>query len=346
MKGKYGGRHMTTYGTIIPGAATIARLALRMDNISERAKEKLKIIDWHNKHGNNISKTGRHFGIQRSTLRTWLTKVKQLGPAGLNNLSHRPKHLRRPTTKWETVAAIVALRKQYPAWSKHKLQIILSAKGIVVSASTVGRILKRKGLINRKISAKRKRSALHPKTRFKRGLSINSPGGLIQMDTKHIMLPGGKKHYQFTAIDVLTKQRMLEVYSSESSKNGADFLLACQKEFDFKIAAVQTDNGTPWQKEFEKLCLKQKLIHYYIYPKNPKQNTYVEISHGADQREFYEQGNVRIDKEMMREKLKEWQIIWNEIRPHEALNYLTPKAYFLKWQTSRLPTKDIITLQT
>jgi len=166
------------------------------------------------------------------------------------------------------------------------------------------------------------------------------------MDTKHIMLPGGKKHYQFTAIDVLTKQRILEVYPSESSKNGACFLLTCQKEFDFKIAAVQTDNGAPWQKEFEKLCRKKRLTHYYTYPRNPKQNTYVEISHGADQREFYEQGNIRIDREMMRQKLKEWQKIWNEARPHQALNYLTPKAYFLKWQTSRLPTKDIITLQT
>jgi len=127
MKGRYTGRSMTTYGTIIPGAAAIARLALRMDNISERAKEKLKIIDWHNKHGNNISLTGRHFGVQRSTLRIWLKKVKQQGPAGLNDISHRPKHLRCPTTKWEIVAAVVNLRKQYPAWSKHKLQIILSA---------------------------------------------------------------------------------------------------------------------------------------------------------------------------------------------------------------------------
>ena len=112
------------------------------------------------------------------------------------------------------------------------------------------------------------------------------------------------------------------------------------------MRAVQTDNGAPFQKEFERLCRRLKLPHYFIYPRTPKQNTYVEISHGADKREFYLQGNVWQDRTVMRAKLKEWQNVWNTVRPHEALNYLTPKAYFLKWQSSRLPTKDTITLQT
>ena len=166
------------------------------------------------------------------------------------------------------------------------------------------------------------------------------------MDTKHIMLPGGKRHYQFTAIDILTKQRVLEVYRSESSLNGAAFLKICQAEFQFSIQAVQTDNGAPFLKEFEKSCQQQQLPHYYIYPRTPKQNTYVEISHGADKREFYLQGNVWQGRETMRQKLKDWQRIWNQVRPHEALNYLTPQAYFHKWQQGRLPTKDTITLQT
>jgi transposase InsO family protein len=242
--------------------------------------------------------------------------------------------------------AIVKLRQQYPAWSKYKIKILLQGQDIKVSASTVGRILKRRGLIDAKVSRQRKRAALHPKARFPRGLRISGPGDLIQMDTKHIMLPGGKRHYQFTAIDVLAKMRVLRVYPSESSRNGAGFLRTCLKGFPFKVKAVQTDNGSPFLKEFERSCKQRKLPHYYIYPRTPKQNTYVEISHGADKREFYQQGNVYQDRKVMAQKLREWQRIWNEVRPHEALNYLTPKAYLLKWQTSRLPTRDIITLQT
>lgn len=337
---------MTTYGSILPGAALAARSALRTEGVTDKAKQRLKILDWHRQHKDNLSLTARRFGIQRLTLRQWVKRVKQLGPVGLNDRSHRPLRLRQPTTPWETVMAIINLRRQYPAWSKYKLRVMLSGQGVKVSASTVGRILKRRGLIDRRISQKRRRSSLHPKARFPKGLRISRPGDLVQMDTKHIMLPGGRRHYQFTAIDVLTKQRVLEVYPSESSRYGRTFLQTCQAEFQFPLRAVQTDNGSPFLKEFEKFCRELRLPHYYIYPRTPKQNTYVEISHGADKREFYLQGNIWQNRETMRQKLKDWQRVWNEIRPHEALNYLTPQTYFHKWQQGRLPTKDTITLQT
>ncbi|MBT9168499.1 MAG: hypothetical protein DDT19_01844 [Syntrophomonadaceae bacterium] len=166
------------------------------------------------------------------------------------------------------------------------------------------------------------------------------------MDTKQINLIGGRKIYQFTAIDVLTKQRVLRYYPSLVSRNGAHFLQECINNFDFEIKNVQTDNGPEFLKEFDKLCQKLNIPHYFIEPRHPKQNTYVETSHSADEREFYQQGNVSSLLEAMQIKIIEWQNIWNKIRPHESLNYLTPEAYYRKWQTSRLPTKDTITLQT
>ena len=50
--------------------------------------------------------------------------------------------------------------------------------------------------------------------------------------------------------------------------------------------------------------------------------------------------------DVMQTRLKKHENTWNKIRPHEALNYLTPNEYFLKWQNGHLPTKDVITLQT
>lgn len=346
MKGRYAGCHMTTYGYVLPRAGLVARSALRAGSLNKRAQARLRVLDWYQRHDKNLSLTSRRFGIQRLTLRTWIKKVKQYGPAGLNDQSHRPKRLRQPTTSWETTMKVVNLRKQYPAWSKYKLRVLLEGQGVQVSASTIGRILKRRGLIHHKISTKRRRAALHPKARFPRGLRISRPGDLIQMDTKHIMLPGGHRFYQFTAIDILTKTRVLRVYPSESSCNGAKFLEVCLRVFPFQVKAVQTDNGAPFLKDFDRSCQKKELPHYYIYPRTPKQNTYVEISHGADKREFYQQGNVYQNRRLMDQELQSWQKTWNEIRPHQSLNYLTPKAYLKKWQTSRLPTRDTITLQT
>jgi transposase InsO family protein len=280
------------------------------------------------------------------TLYRWLKRFKQYGILGLNEESRRPKRLRRPTTSWDTVIKIVQLRKQYPSWSKYKIRAVLIKEEIWVSASTIGRILKRRGLINQKASWRRKRAALRPKRRFPKGLRISQAGDMIQIDTKHIMLPGGKRFYQFTAIDVLTKMRVIRIYTSESSRNGARFLKECILNFPFPIKAVQTDNGSAFLKEFDKLCNIKGIVHYFIYPRTPKQNTYVEISHEADEREFYKQGNVCPILEVMQRKIKEWEDVWNNIRPHQALNYLTPYEYLLKIQSGRIPTKDVITLQT
>ena len=337
---------MTVYGHILPGAASIAHWAWRVESLTPEAKRRVKVMDWHRRHGNNVSLTARHFGLTRYTVRDWVKRMRQYGITGLNEKSRRPKKTRNPRTPWNIVARVVELRNQYPAWSKHKLHTLLKREGIRISPSTIGRILKRKGLINPKTSKKRRRAALHPKARFPHGMRIHEAGDMVQMDTKYIMLPGGRKYYQFTAIDVLTKQRILRVYPSQSSRNGALFLQECLSCFPFLVKAVQTDNGAPFLKEFEKLCKENQLPHYFIYPRSPKQNSYVEISHGADEREFYQQGNCHSLLPVMQEKVREWENIWNTVRPHEALGQLTPQEYLAKIQQGRLPTRDTIILQT
>lgn len=337
---------MTIYGTLLPGARTIAWSSALTDKLTEQAKQKIKVLDWHKAHGENQSLTARHFGIGRMTLHRWLKRFKRVGLLGLNEQSTRPKNVRRPATPWPVLSRVVELRKQYPAWSKHKLAAILKREGLVVSSSTVGRILKRKGLIDKRISKKKSKSALHPRARFPKGLKINQEGQMIQMDTKYIMLAGGHKFYQFTAIDVLGKRRVLRVYSSQSSRNGALFLKECIASFPFPVLAVQTDNGSPFQKEFDKLCKELGLPHYFTYPRSPKQNTYVENSHGSDEREFYQQGGICSILSEMQKNIKEREDVWNNFRPHEALGQLTPAEYSNKLKIYGLPTKNVIVLQT
>lgn len=269
----------------------------------------------------------------------------RLGPGALNDRSHRPHCLRTPTTPWTIVERVSTLRRHYPAWSKYKIHALMGREGTEVSVSTVGRVLKRKGFIDRKTARKRQRAAQCPKRRFPKGMRISNTGEMIQMDVKHIMLPGGARHYQFTAVDVLSKERVLERYSSESSRNAADFLTVCLREFSFPILAIQTDNGSSFQKHFEHACRAHHIVHYYIEPRQPKQNSYVEVSHSADEREFYQQGNVFIDPVMQRAKIKEWQRIWNEVRPHQALGYLTPRQYLARLLEKKTTVHNTVVLQ-
>jgi len=336
---------MTVYGTVVPMATGIARSSFLTSSLTERAKYKLKIIDWWKDHQKNISLTSRHFGLGRATLNRWIKSYKKFGIMGLNEKSRRPKTFRQSSTSSSAIVKIVKLRKEYRAWSKYKIGAMIRKEGIVISDSTVGRFLKRKNLIDKKKSKKRQKAALKPKARFPRGFSISSAGDMIQMDTKHINGVGGSKLYQFTAIDVLSKRRVLRVYPSQSSKNGTLFLKECFKSFPFTINNIQTDNGAPFQKEFDRLCKDSHIPHYYTYPRSPKQNSYVEISHGADEREFYQQGNRYSILETMRSKIQEWEDVWNNIRPHASLNYLTPNEYLKKMQSSEIRTRDIINLQ-
>lgn len=346
MAGKYSGRHMTIYGYVLPGAIGLARWAAKTENISEQAKQRLKVIDWFRAHQSNVSLTARHFGLTKKTIRKWRDRFKKFGIVGLNDQSHRPKKLRAIVTSWLAISEIVKLRKKYPAWSKYKIARILERdKKIVVSASTVGRVLKKKGLINDKKSKKRSKAAQHPRKRFPRGFKVHVEGDMVQIDTKHVTLIGGIKIYQFTAIDVLGKRRVLKYYPSLASKNGAAFLRYCIAKFPFVIKNVQTDNGPEFLLHFDALCTELGLPHYFIYPRKPKENTYVENSHLSDENEFYLQGNVGCTIEAMQERLDEWEHTWNYIRPHEALGYLTPDEYSNKYKVETLPTKNVIVLQ-
>jgi putative transposase len=346
MKGRYSGSYMTIYGSMLHGAVGVARPAERTGKLTEQAKHKIKVMDWHRSHGKNVSLTARHFGYSRPTIHKWIHNLRERGPVGLNEQSRAPKKRQVPTISPEAVFHICKIRKQYSAWSKYKIREILEREyGIVVSASTVGRVMKRRGLIDKKKSEKRKNAALHPKRRFPRGFSISRAGDMVQIDTKYIMLPGGKKLYQFTAIDVLTKQRVLGVYPSLSSRNGATFLRKCIDMFPFTIRNIQTDNGSEFLKEFARLCKELNIPHYFIYPRVKEQNAYVERSHGSDEREFYQRGNVWQRLEKMNEEIEKWQDTWNNIRPHEALDYKTPRQYFEELKSRNLATKDVIILQ-
>lgn len=344
MKGRYG-RPMTIYGHVLPGAVSLANWAART-NLTPKAKQKLKVVDWMRSHGNNVSLTARHFGLNRETVRIWKRKFDTIGMIALNEKSHRPKRLRHSTTDWKIVDEIVKIRNQYPAWSKYKIRAILKRKDMTVSASTIGRILKKKGLIDKRVSRKHYKAAKNPKTRYPRGLRIVSPGDMVQIDTKFVTLLGGRIIYQFTAIDVLTKRRVLRYYSSLLSKNGAHFLKVCTQVFPFSMKAVQTDNGKEFLKNFEKMCKKLGLTHYFIEAYHPKQNTFVENSHGSDEREFYQQGKVTCDIESMYSVLQEWEDTWNYIRPHEFLGQQTPDEYLQKLKQLPLLPKEAIVLQT
>ena len=135
--------------------------------------------------------TCRYFGMSRQTLYRWKKRYNPRDLSSLEERSHKPKHLRRPTWSPQLAQAVLELREQYPRWGKDKLVVLLHQKGWQqVSTSMVGRILTRlkvRGMLKEPLRSgvsTRKRLWQRPyAVRKPRGYEVKDPGDLVQVDT-------------------------------------------------------------------------------------------------------------------------------------------------------------------
>jgi transposase len=110
---------------------------------SKEAKHRHGIIEWYEGHGRNAALTCRHFAISRDKFYRWFRRYHASGLGGLEDGSHRPKRVRKPTWSRELEDAVLELRRLTPGWGKDKLVVLLRDQGWKCSTSMVGRILRR-----------------------------------------------------------------------------------------------------------------------------------------------------------------------------------------------------------
>lgn len=243
------------------------------------------------------------------------------------------------------MSLIVSIRKEHPAWSKHKIAVILARDhGVAVSASTVGRVLKRKGLYDMRKSRKRAKAAGRRKKRQRAEWWMRDafPGSLVQVDTKHLR-GGGNRYYQFTAVDCFSRIAYVRVFRSGSSSNAKIFLEELLDYLPFSVMAIQTDNGSEYMKHFDAALEELGITHYFSHPYCPQENARVERKIQTTQQELwdYQQGH---DMEQFEEITSEYNETYNDYRPHQSLGYLTPNEFFKSWYDSNKCRDDVSTM--
>ena len=337
---------MQTYGSIIPGALTLARLlptqsaaAQAEVTLSKRATQRLKIIRWHEAHGSKVSLTARHTGFSRSTIYTWLARYKQEGSRGLEERSRRPKRVRQRLWTEVVVDLVLKLRRENPGWGKDKLARLLERdEGQTVSVSMVGRILfhlKRKGLI-RETSLKDpwmpKRQVPRPYAiRKDRDYKVVAPGDLVEVDTADVRLGPGMVYKHFTARDLVSRWDILDVHHNATARLAADFLDVMIQRFPFAVRAIQVDGGSEFKAEFEAACQTRGLPLFVLPPRSPKLNGHVERAQRTHKEEFYQMLDPPDALGELREGLKAQEVRYNTYRPHQALGQRTPKEFYDEW---------------
>lgn len=330
---------MSVYGSVIPGARRLVSLGVEL---SKPARQRLKWFDYYNSHGHNARLTCRYFGTSPQTFYRWKRRYDPHHLQSLEDRSRRPKHLRQPTASMELVEAVLRLRETYPRWGKDKLVVLLREEGCQVSTSMVGRILRRlkdrgvlKEPVRNHVSAHRRGLKRPYAVRKPKDYVVSQPGDLIQVDTLDIRPLPGVVLKHFTARDIVSRWDVIEIYSRATASTAAHFLDKLERRAPFPLKAVQVDGGSEFEAVFEEECQRRNIKLFVLPPRSPKLNGHVERAHRTHTEEFYEVTESSFDIAELRVKLLEWERVYNTIRPHQALGYLTPLKFLECWNESQ-----------
>src|SRR3989304_7666195 len=229
------------------------------------------------------------------------------------------------------VSLVRKLRTQYPYYSKYKLSVILKRDhGINLSASTVGRIIKKYDLFFKSpYRRKKERYASVNRKKLSKDYPIKAPGDLIESDTKHMPFLG-QKRYCFVAIDCVGKAIAVKISSTPSSAQNSLLIEQIKQTFPFSIKSWRNDNGGENLKDFQEPLEEAEISQYFTHPSCPKDKPFVERVIGTIEREFIQQGKLACDVKTQQKLINEWLDEYHNYRPHQALGYLTPNEYYKK----------------
>lgn len=301
----------------------------------ELSREANLRLDWfeHDRRHHNVSFTCRHFGISRQTFYRWKRRYDPLNLLTLESRSSCPRRKRLPTWTTEQILAVKAIRERYPSWGKAKLQWLLRREDTLLSVSMVGRILMYLRLKRalpvppRRISA-RKYHRLRPyAVRKPREYLPRAPGDLVQIDTLDIHPVPYVRLKQFTAHDVVSRYAVLELHERATAKTASLALNAVLERMPFRVQAIQIDGGSEFRAEFEEACRDRGVQLFVLPPRSPKLNGCVERGNRTHTEEFYEWTTAHPSVAGLTPALRDWEHIYNSVRPHQALRYLTPLEF-------------------
>ena len=228
------------------------------------------------------------------------------------------------------------------------MAVLLRERGWEVSTSMVGRILthlKARGVLREPpstgISTRKRPWRRHYAVRKPRGYEAKNPGDLVQVDTLDVRpLPGGVVLKHFTARDVVSRWDVVEVHTRATATLAAGFLDTIQQRMPFPVRAIQVDGGSEFQAGFEQACQERNIRLFVLPPRSPKLNGCVERAQRTHTEEFYEVNNFPLEIAPPNQKLRHWELTYNTIRPHQALGYLTPRAFCQLWMLNHPSDKE------
>jgi transposase InsO family protein len=261
--------------------------------------------------GWSMRRVARHIGVEPSTIHRWV----RLDPTGgfrfIPTKSSRPHH--HPSAlPQKIVGRILALRDERRQCAEI-LHHRLSAEGVVVSLSSVKRVLRRAGASR---FSKWKRWHQYPPRP-----SPEAPGILVEIDAVHEGVPS-ERVSAYALIDVCSRWAHAEPILRISSRATACFLASAQQRAPFAFRTVQTDHGSEFSKWFTKTAGHAGIGHRHTRVRTPTDNGHVERFIRTLQDECLH----RIPRKLAvwQREIPQFLRYYNEERPHMGLGMKTP----------------------
>ena len=280
----------------------------------------------------NMTQLCLAYGISRKTGYKWLKRYQQAGEVGLQERSRRPKHSPEQTSP-EVELEVLALRRKHPAWGGRKLHARLKALGhaSVPSPSTITRILQRHGCIDPAESEKRQ----HPQ-RFEK----EQPNQLWQMDFKGPFEIGKQSCHPLTILDDHSRF-LLGLFSCANQQRGTvkAHLTSTFRTYGLPECMLM-DNGPPWGwtdgRYYTKLgawLIRLGIVVSHSSPYHPQTLGKDERLHRSFKTEVLKTQTF-VDFAHCQNAFDAWREVYNQQRPHEALELETPSTRYQPSQRS------------
>ena len=263
------------------------------------------------RNGNSIDYVCRKYHISRISLWRWDKKYDGT-PESLMDKSHRPTSRHPNAHTDEEIKWIKDLIRRNPHITLCELWIKLKInKGYNRHIVSLYRVLKRIGFYNQPL--------------------ISGTSKYVPNECKANNLPEETRFYQYTCIDEASRERFLYWYDEHTPANTVDFIKRCIDYYKYKPEEIQTDNGTEFTYNKERIkvlhpmdefCINNNIYHHKIRPRTPRHNGKVERSHRNDNERFYSFLSFYSLEDLIKQGTKYLKKS-NNI-PKQVLNYLTP----------------------
>jgi putative transposase len=293
-------------------------------------EERMRFVVAVQKREDSIAALCRRFGVSRRIGYKWLARFEAEGAAGLFDRSRVPLH--HPQAIADSIAErCLEVRRVHPTWGPLKVRAYLKRRAPATdwpAASTIGELFDREGLT---VKRKLRRRSPPSSAPFAHCEAAND---VWCIDFKGWFLTGdGKRCEPLTITDAHSRYLLrCQALPRTDTEHVWPVLDAAFREFGLP-RYMRSDNGSPFASSgagglsrLSVKLIKAGVTPERIAPGKPQQNGRHERMHLTLLQEVADPPANSLREQLKR--LRNFQRLYNEERPHQALDNATPADHY------------------